>query len=231
MIQMRVTDVIGRWGAVSVLLGSLVLGGCGTPAADESFSDPGSGNSSAVTGPAAGGPGDAGSGAGTNTTDVGTKLQVGDAVTVTFADLPPPQPTPFEVRIHDNGTITLLHNQEFKALGKTPGELEKDIWKCYVPRFYPYMTVTVTPTSATRFYYVDGEVMRRDRQVYISRITVLKAIASAGGFTDFANKRKVKLTRVNGRTSVINCIKAIDHPELDLEVFPGDRIWVPRRPI
>jgi polysaccharide export outer membrane protein len=90
------------------------------------------------------------------------------------------------------------------------------------------MTVTVTAEKNSRFYYVDGEVKHPDRFIYLSRTTVLKAIASAGGFTDFANKRKVTLTRLNGRTFTINCKKAIQVPSLDLEVFPGDRIFVKR---
>jgi protein involved in polysaccharide export with SLBB domain len=57
----------------------------------------------------------------------------------------------------------------------------------------------------------------------------LKVIASAGGFTDFANKKKVKLTRVDGRTQIVNCPKALDNPSLDPEVYPGDTIHVPRR--
>ena len=30
-------------------------------------------------------------------------------------------------------------------------------------------------------------------------------------------------------TQIINCKKAMTHPELDLEVYPGDKIIVPRR--
>ena len=51
----------------------------------------------------------------------------------------------------------------------------------------------------------------------------------AAGFTDFANKKKVKLTRVDGRTQTVNCIKALDKPSLDPEVYPGDKIYVRRR--
>ena len=68
-----------------------------------------------------------------------------------------------------------------------------------------------------------------NRQLYTSRITVLKALASASGFTDYANKKKVKLTRADGRTQIINCAKARDNPILDLEVYPGDKLYVPRR--
>jgi hypothetical protein len=39
----------------------------------------------------------------------------------------------------------------------------------------------------------------------------------------------VKLTRADGTTAIINCIKAQDDPRLDLDVYPGDRIHIPRR--
>jgi polysaccharide export outer membrane protein len=87
----------------------------------------------------------------------------------------------------------------------------------------------VSSKESTRWYYVLGEVRVPNRQIYNSRITVLQAIASAGGFTDFAKKTKVKLTRVDGRTQIVNCSKALENPTLDLEVYPGDTIHVPRR--
>ena len=98
-----------------------------------------------------------------------------------------------------------------------------------MPNFYKYMTVSVKQLESTRWYYIDGEVKGPNRQIYNSRITVLKALASAGGFTDFANKKKVKLTRVDGRTQIVNCVKALDNPNLDPEIYPGDKIQVPRR--
>ena len=111
----------------------------------------------------------------------------------------------------------------------TRGELEKVIRKRYVPDYYKEMTVTVKQQESTRWYYINGEVRAPNRQIYNSRITVLKAIASASGFTDFANKTKVRLTRVDGRTQIINCRKALTNPALDPEVYPGDKVQVPRR--
>ncbi len=155
-------------------------------------------------------------------------FRVGDSVTVLFADLPT-MVQPSEVKIKEDGTVTLLLNQTFTFVGKTPGELEKEIRACYVPRYYNYMTVTVRREKQSLFYYVDGEVRAPARQVYIERTTVLKAIASAGGFTDFAKKKGVKLARQDGRKLTINCVKAIDEPSLDVEIFPGDKIYVPRK--
>jgi protein involved in polysaccharide export with SLBB domain len=154
-------------------------------------------------------------------------LRVGDGLTVTFTDTPIPIPV-FEEKIKEDGTITLSLNQVFKAEGKTLGALEKEIRARYVPDYYKFMTVTLRHQESTRWYYVLGEVRSPSRQIYTSRTTVTKAIASVGGFTDFANKKSVKLTRVDGRTFTVNCVKALDNPTLDLEVYPGDKIYVKR---
>ena len=155
-------------------------------------------------------------------------LHVGDSLTIILTDTPTTIPTA-EEKIKEDGTITLTLNQTFKAEGITCAELEKLIRKRYVPDYFKQMTVTVRHDVSTRWYYVSGEVRSPARQIYNSRLSVLKAIASSGGFTDFANKKKVKLTRMDGRTLTVNCVKALDKPALDLEVYPGDTIHVPRR--
>jgi len=155
-------------------------------------------------------------------------FRVGDSLTIVYGDLPMLTPA-FDGKIREDGTITLLLNQTFTAVGKTAGGLQKEIRACYVPKYYKNMTVTVNSRESTRWYYVDGEVRAPNRQIYNSRITVLQVIASSGGFTDFAKKTKVQLTRVDGRTLTINCTKALQNPSLDLEVYPGDKIHVPRR--
>jgi protein involved in polysaccharide export with SLBB domain len=158
----------------------------------------------------------------------GEVLRVGDSLKITMTDTPVVIP-PFEEKIREDGTVTLINNETFKAEGKTTRELEKEIRPRYVPGYFKQMTVTVTHQESTRWYYVYGEVKSPARQIYTSRITVLKAIASCAGFTDFANKKNVQLTRVDGRTFKINCIKAQTDPVLDLEVYPGDTILVHRR--
>ncbi|PYJ04840.1 MAG: hypothetical protein DME25_09405 [Verrucomicrobia bacterium] len=152
----------------------------------------------------------------------------GDALIVIFSDLPGNQPsTPFEEHIKDDGTITLLLDQIFKAAGKRRGDLEREIHDRYVPDYYRNLTVTIKPQD--RFYFVDGEVRASGRQLYVGRMTVLKAIGSCGDFTDFANKKKVKVIRNDGRIDIVNCVKAREDPRLDLEIFPNDHIIVPRK--
>ncbi len=153
------------------------------------------------------------------------KLRNGDLVTLTFQN-GPDLPT-HEERIKDDGTITLKHIGAVQAEGKTVGELQRDVHAKYVPKFYPNLVVTVR--AEDRFFFVDGEVKIPNRYVYAGQQTVLRAIATAQGFTDFADRKKVELTRVDGKKFIVDCNKAQKKPELDLPVYPGDRIMVPRR--
>jgi polysaccharide export outer membrane protein len=157
-------------------------------------------------------------------------LRVGDQLNILFSDMPPlSSQMSFEDKIADDGTITLVLNQKFTAAGKTRGELQDEIRKRYVPDYYRQLTVTIKAREATQFYYVGGEVKLPNRQIYNSRITLTKAIQSSGDFTDFAKKTQVKLTRVDGRTITVDCKKILKGGAPDPEVFPGDKIWVPRR--
>jgi protein involved in polysaccharide export with SLBB domain len=88
--------------------------------------------------------------------------------------------------------------------------------------------LSVIVTAPERVYYVGGEVKTPNRYLWQTRIKVSQAIQSAGDFTEFANKKKVKLTRKDGSTYIVNCVDVLDHPEQDLWVFPGDTIHVPR---
>jgi len=216
-----------RWALFcGLILGGLCLAGCRTqPPGQQPVGSTAGVDTLSSASPAS----ESAPGVATKSTSVEPELlRIGDSLTVTFTDTPTPT-LPFQEKIKEDGTITLALNQTFKADGKTVSELEKEIRARYVPDYYKYLTVTVTPDVTTRWYYVDGEVKSPNRQIYNSRTTVTKAIASVGGFTDFANKKKVRLVRVDGRTQIVNCVKALSKPSLDPEVYPGDKIHVPRR--
>ncbi|HWF17973.1 MAG TPA: SLBB domain-containing protein [Verrucomicrobiae bacterium] len=157
----------------------------------------------------------------------GTTMHIGDSVTFNFSDVPADL-KPFDDTVKEDGSVTLMYNEKFQADGKTIGSLQQEIHDRYVPKYYRYLTVTIKPQE--RFYYVGGEVRSPNRQVYTGRMTVLQAIDTAGGFTEFARKGKVHVTRANGQTFDEDCIKALKHPELDHEIFAGDKIQVVKRP-
>jgi len=153
-------------------------------------------------------------------------INVGDSLLIVFADLPTPVP-PIEEHVSESGRITALHNESFQAAGKKRTDLEKEIHDRYVPDYYKFLTINVKILN--RFYFVDGEVKSPNRYIYEGNMTVLKAITSAGGFTDFASKKKVRIIRSDKRKETENCVKALDDPKLDLEIFPGDTVHIPRK--
>jgi protein involved in polysaccharide export with SLBB domain len=59
-------------------------------------------------------------------------------------------------------------------------------------------------------------------------MTVLRAIDTAQGFTDFARKTSIEVRRVDGRTEFVNWKKARANPKLDLPIYPNDHIIVPK---
>lgn len=161
-----------------------------------------------------------------NVTTTADILAVGDPLTIIFSDTPQPM-QPFEERIKDDGKITLIHNQSFVAAGKSRGDLEREIRERYVPKFFVNLTVTIK--ALERYYSVDGQVKTPNSFPYRGPTTVLTAIASAGGFTDFAQPKKVQLTHADGRSERVNCKDALKNSRLDLPVYPGDKIFVPRK--
>ncbi len=162
----------------------------------------------------------------------GNTFHIGDQVIVSFALLTgggindPNGMPPHTESVREDGTITLQYVGPVKVEGKTAGQLQKDIHDLYVPKYFTELNVTVT--GATLYFYVDGEVVNRGGKEYPGEMTIVKAISVAGGFTDFAKRTKVQLTRGN-HTEIINVTKAIKDPRYDVPVYPGDRINVPRR--
>jgi len=156
------------------------------------------------------------------------KFNVGDMVIVTFSGVES-MITQHEERIKEDGTITLPHIGAITAVGKSPGELQKEIRTRHIEEKYFTSSPHITVRGRDRFYFGTGEVRQPIRYPYVEGMTVLKAIGSAGDFTDFAKKSKVSVTRLDGRKFGVNCDKALDTPALDLPVYPGDRVHVPRR--
>jgi len=138
-----------------------------------------------------------------------------------------PQEKQMEVVIDEQGSITLPYIEEpIPAAGLTTSELEREI-QCIYTENEIYREITVNIQTHAKIYYVEGEVKRPQEYVLNRRITLLQAIAAASGYTEYANKTKVTITR-NGRVTTFNAKKIEKHPELDVPVEAGDRIKVHR---
>ena len=150
------------------------------------------------------------------------KMRPGDEISINIAIRDGPE-LPFVGKIRDEGTVTLLSNKVFIAAGKTAREFAKEVYYSYGSKLYPIAVTDPAP------FFVGGEVEAPGKQPYSGEITVLKAIESAGGFTERANQRKVKLIRADGQQLLVNCVKVRKEAQLDVPVFPNDRIFVPGR--
>jgi protein involved in polysaccharide export with SLBB domain len=86
----------------------------------------------------------------------------------------------------------------------------------------------IVPRHDAGWYYVAGEVQFPTKLIPEGRITLLQVIASSGSFTPSANKKKVRVTRYDGERLIIDCTSAERDPQLDVPIYPGDHIYVPR---
>lgn len=179
--------------------------------------------------PDAGGPSAAGAPMGAAPLEdarINTTYQPGDRIHIDFADNQG-VPSNWQQTIREDGTITLPLGQTIRAAGLRKGELESAIQDLYVPRILKRLTVNVR--SEQRSYFVSGEVEIPGQKEHTGLITVMKAIAAAGDFTDFANKSKIEVFRANGQKIEVNGKKALKDARRDVPVYPGDRVFVHRR--
>jgi protein involved in polysaccharide export with SLBB domain len=117
---------------------------------------------------------------------------------------------PSDVSINEDGYISLALVGRIKAEGLTASELAERIQANYVPRYYVRCTATVL--VAQRFFYVNGEVRNPNRYMWSEDVTLMKAISTASGFTDFANRQKVQLVRGKERPQVFDCEELLRNP-------------------
>jgi len=108
-----------------------------------------------------------------------------------------------DVFVRNDGYITFPLLGDIRAEGRTTGELKNDLEKKlqdYVEA--PEITVTVRNPGSQRFYVL-GEVVNTGEYPLLKKMTVLQAFAMAGGFTEWASKKKIiLLRRENGKEKI-----------------------------
>jgi len=131
-----------------------------------------------------------------------------------------------EIVIDEKGEINLLHIQDrIVASGLTTSELEDLIERLYLDSGI-YKTISVSVTMTAKVFYVQGEVMQPGQFQLASGTTLLQAIAGARGYTQFANKKKVTITR-QGKIYKFNMKEIEEDPSKDVKIEAGDviKVW------
>jgi polysaccharide export outer membrane protein len=137
------------------------------------------------------------------------------------------------VPVRSDGKISLPLIGEIQAAGRTPVQLEQDIaasLKSFITD--PQVTVIVQQINSQKFNIL-GRVAKPGSYSLSAAVTVLDAIAAAGGFQDFAKQKDVYILRKdpNGTQSRIpfnykDVIRG-KHPEENINLKPNDTIVVP----
>jgi len=154
-----------------------------------------------------------------------TTYRAGDKINIEFDN---GLPTPWNQTVREDGSIGLPLNKSVVAAGKQKAALEEAIRNVYVPNVLNRLTVNIR--SDERSYFVKGEVRLPGQKPHTGLITAMKAIATAGDFTDFAKRSDVEVIRANGQVIHMNANKALKDPaRYDVPVYPGDTVHVNRR--
>lgn len=161
-------------------------------------------------------------------------LGVGDSLSINVWENPG---LGTEATIRPDGTITMPLVGDLHAAGETPTALKAMI-KARLTDFVKLasgseITVAVRGANSYRFTIV-GEVTRPGVVQLGYYVTVVEAIAMAGGFTRFANSNGMLVLRRDPKTGVSRSIPIVyqfivdgSHPESNLVLLSGDTVVVP----
>ena len=141
------------------------------------------------------------------------------------------------LRVNDSGEIEVPYVGLVQASGRSCRELAYTIKGLLEREYYYHATVIIavehiSEKSRGKVYVYGSVKMQGPQEIPADEsYTVSKAVIRAGGFGDFANKRKVKLTRKGGKDFVVDLKRVIEegHSEEDVTLQPDDQIYVPQR--
>ena len=132
--------------------------------------------------------------------------------------------------VRSDGRISMNLIGEVVATGKTPAKLGTEIEETLKEKEIlkrPQVNVQVTQINSKQ-YSINGEVNRPGSFPLVVPTTIMKALVNAGGFRDFANKKKIEIMRGDQRLK-FNWNEVIKGKKLEQNVYlqPGDIIIVP----
>lgn len=133
------------------------------------------------------------------------------------------------VQVDASGLISLPLIGSISAAGKSPAELAQLVEARLRGRYVKSPSVTVTADTVNQVVTVDGQVQKPGLYPVVGRMTLIRAVASASGLTDYANTNFVVVyRRVNGQDmAALYDLRAIRQGiYADPEVFPNDVVFV-----
>jgi polysaccharide export outer membrane protein len=153
------------------------------------------------------------------------RLRPGDPVIIYLRGIMPKDEQIEEI-VDDRGMVTLPYIDDVSAVGRTSSELEQEVQRIYIERKI-YHAISVNVVMPSQSYFIQGEIREPQRFPLMTGTTLLQAIAAAGGYTEYADRKRVTLTR-GGEVRVFNMREIERKPQQDISIESGDVIRVPR---
>jgi len=136
------------------------------------------------------------------------------------------------VPVRRDGKISLPLLNDLQAAGLTPTQLGSEIVeRLRATIVHPQVTVIVAQMSSLRIYVL-GQVNRGGAYPLVPDMTVMQALSIAGGFTPYANVKKIQVMR---KGNGVDHIFVVNYKEVtsgrkteqNIQLKPGDTIVVP----
>lgn len=89
--------------------------------------------------------------------------------------------------------------------------------------------ITITVSSTNRVVYIYGQIQHPGRLIWIPGLTLTNAIALAGGFTDFADTRKLEIRHIGGAVEQYSYQEAVSAGTNTPQLKCGDVVNVKMR--
>jgi len=144
------------------------------------------------------------------------RLSTDDEISVTVFN--EPDMSIEKIKVATNGSISMPLLGQVNVKGLTVIEVEQKLSVLLLDGYLKKPNVTIS-ISEYRPFYINGEVKRPGSYPYRKDLTIEKAVALAGGFTERASKSSIALLSEDSQR-VLNAVL------LSAAVKPGDVITV-----
>lgn len=130
--------------------------------------------------------------------------------------------------VRPDGKITLPLVGDVVANGLSPNQIRDSITEQLQEFILNPNVMVVVMQVRSKKYTITGEVGRPGSYPLLAPTTVMDALTNAGGFRDFANRKKITIIRGDERFKFnYNDVIKGKHREQDIQLLDGDLIVVP----
>jgi polysaccharide export outer membrane protein len=167
------------------------------------------------------------------TTDPPSHFVIGPGDVLAINVFKEPEASVPSIVVRPDGFISMPMVKEVEAAGLTPVELEKVLSEKFARFLRDADVAVIVKEVHSEKVYVIGAVKKEGPITIRAPLTVLQAIAEAGGLTDYAKRGKLYiLRRENGKEVQLpfqySAVIRGDHSEQNIVLQPGDTVVVPQ---